>query len=268
MNIGNILAYGIYDSKKQFANTKKSPPRKVSNFEFDYILDCDIDATAQINNTSFLLRPQTLVFRKPGQTSFSTLNFRCYCLHLSIPDDSCFYDELVCLPNFYNIINGSAYKMVFEQLFSHIADKGTACDYFVCAKLLELFYLLINDAKFCQNHNSSTFSKDCEGINKAIDFMKNNFGLKITLDDLGKIAGYSPNYFQKIFSQFLQVSPQKYLENLRISHAKIALCEQDKSIIEIAYECGFSSQSHFASAFKKSTGLTPYKYRLSSIVKI
>ena len=53
---------------------------------------------------------------------------------------------------------------------------------------------------------------------------------------------------------------REYVEDRRIRKAVNLLIETDLTLAEIAYECGFSSQSYFSYAFKKKMGLTPREY--------
>ena len=103
-------------------------------------------------------------------------------------------------------------------------------------------------------------------IRCTVKYINEHLDQKITLDQLGEMAGYSPNHLHKLFSQIVGVSPQKYLENARVSSAKFALCTQERSLSEIAYSCGFSSQSHFTHTFKRLTGLSPQEYRKTFLI--
>ena len=78
-------------------------------------------------------------------------------------------------------------------------------------------------------------------------------------------SGYSPNHFRTVFDSVMGKSPQKYLENLRINHAKYLLVSTSKPLIQIALLCGFSSQAYFTSVFKKTTLTTPNEYRTAQI---
>ena len=73
------------------------------------------------------------------------------------------------------------------------------------------------------------------------------------------------DYFRKIFQNVLGVSPQKYLESVRIAQAKYHLLSTTLSLAEIAYACGFSSQAHFSMAFKADTGTTPNAFRAAAV---
>ena len=99
-------------------------------------------------------------------------------------------------------------------------------------------------------------------------YIKKNFPKQITLADLGKVSGYSPNHFRNIFTATMNLSPQKYLEKVRIDYAKFLLVQNDLSIAEIAYACGFSSQSYFTKVFKAFTMQTPHEFLKSSLILI
>lgn len=64
--------------------------------------------------------------------------------------------------------------------------------------------------------------------------------------------------FQKITNQ----TPKEFSLNLRLSRAAELLCSQPRTqIAEIAYQCGFSSESYFIQSFQKRMGSTPNAYR-------
>jgi len=61
---------------------------------------------------------------------------------------------------------------------------------------------------------------------------------------------------------------QKYIVKHRIHSATKQLIKSSGSISQIAYETGFSDQSHLIREFKKFTGITPHQYRLNYFNKI
>ena len=265
MNTGKILKFGSFDSKKIYGKLKSSPERNVIYFEFDYILSCEKKAISYINEKSCKLEPNMLIIRKPGQKSKSVLHFKCYCLHLSLEPNSPLFNELYAIPEYYTLINDKTYQLLFESLFTHLIKHNTPeNDYFTSAKILELIYHLKKDSKQNRKMNRTVFKKENRSIQKIISYLKQNYQKEITLKGLGKIAGYSPNHLQHIFTNVMGFSPQAYLEKIRIDHAKFLLSQSDTPLADIAYECGFSSQSYFSKIFKKNTFLTPYEFRQKS----
>lgn len=267
MNIGRITSSGLFDSKKFHPFLKRTKPRVVTDFEIDYILTCDKISTSFLDEDTIQLLPNMLIVRKPGQTSHSILHYKCYCIHLKVEETNPLFDKLMRLPNFFFIINKETYQTLFTDLFRHLVKKPQNKDsYYTTAKLLELIYHLEKDSK--QNKKASTSqTNESHAVKTAIDFMKNNFDKKITLELLGDIVGYSPNHFRNIFSNTMNTSPQKYLEKIRIDHAKFLLAQNELSIADIAYACGFSSQAYFTSIFKQNTLLSPNEFRQVSLVK-
>ena len=264
MKIGNIIKCGLFNSRKEYAKLVKTAPRDIEYFEFDYLLSCDKNATSYIDEQQRRLMPNMLIVRKPQQVSYSKLHFKCYCLHLQLEKDSPLFEKLSALPNYFSFINESAYKPLFESLFAHIIKTNSLNDYFISAKLLELFYYLEKDARRNQNLSKVSLQKENHSVQQAVSYMKSHFSEKISLQTLGALTGYTPNHFQRIFSDIMEISPQKYLESVRIKNAKYMLSQTERSIADIAYACGFSSQAYFSMIFKRETLLTPNEFRIST----
>jgi AraC family transcriptional regulator len=75
------------------------------------------------------------------------------------------------------------------------------------------------------------------------------------------VAGMSQYYFASLFKQSMGVTPWQYVMQQRLERAKELLTQRDRSIVEIALQCGFKSQSHFTQQFRKFTGVTPKRYQ-------
>ena len=263
-----IVKYGLFNSEKEFPNLTMSPKRKVPSFEFDFILSCDENAVSFINDKSCKLSPNMLILRKPEEISNSLLHFKCYCIHLNIDKNNSIYGDLLSSPSYYTFINVKTYQTLFEQLFIHLVKHTDSADnYYIYAKILELLYNIKKDSKYNRVHKRRFLKKENFSVQKAVSYMKKNLSNDITLEKLGDITGYSPNHFQRVFIGVIGVSPQKYLENLKIENAKFLLAQNEKTLSEIADECGFSSESYLCKVFKKHTLLTPKEFRRLFIFK-
>jgi YesN/AraC family two-component response regulator len=84
---------------------------------------------------------------------------------------------------------------------------------------------------------------------------------KITLDDLAKQFAVSKYHMSKEFKLYTGFSPNEYLINTRINHAKELLKYSDHSVAEIAAEVGVDNVSHFINLFKDRVEHTPLAYR-------
>lgn len=78
---------------------------------------------------------------------------------------------------------------------------------------------------------------------------------------LAKYAKMSLNNFQRAFLRETGLSPQKYLHQRKLDHARKLLLETRLSIEEIAQICSYADRYHFSKAFKKYFGLTPGSIR-------
>ena len=78
---------------------------------------------------------------------------------------------------------------------------------------------------------------------------------------LGQAFGYHPVYLATLFRQKTGETLHHAILAERIALAKQWLTRTDHSIEEIAADTGFSSRSHFCTAFKSFTGISPRRYR-------
>lgn len=261
---GTVSAFGIFDSKEAYKGVKETKTRNVNEFEFEYVISCDKDAATFIGEKEVKLCPQTVIIRKPNEHCKSRLHFKCYYLHWKPREDN--FKDLYTLPNVIETPTPEKYLKTFEAYIAHnLAADGNTADEYSLSKFFELLFYLKQDAKFCIDKKARRKSGHGAIVAAATEYMQTHYEEKITLQTLGEAVGYSPNRFQKIFTETTGVSPQKYLENVRIGRAKYLLAEGEKNFCEIAYECGFSSQAHFSAIFKKHAFLTPKEFRSAAI---
>jgi AraC family transcriptional regulator len=71
----------------------------------------------------------------------------------------------------------------------------------------------------------------------------------------------SVHYFCELFTQSAGIPPDKYVLQQRVNRAQQLLINSQKSLSEIALDCGFANQSHLNRHFTKLTGISPKKYR-------
>lgn len=103
--------------------------------------------------------------------------------------------------------------------------------------------------------------KEETSIEKAINYMHQNFENKITVKKLANVCNMSESYFIKCFKEETGKSPIEYLINIRLNKARKLLRDSNLSITEISLKCGFYSNSHFSSCFLRKNKITPSKYR-------
>lgn len=120
--------------------------------------------------------------------------------------------------------------------------------------LAELFNL-------SNGNQSNTSSSNSTFVNNSISYMKNNFKNKISLEDIANSVSISPFHFSRLFKKETGYSPYEYIIMVRLNHAKNLLKTSNMLIKEIAFECGFNSESNFVITFKKHTNMSPRQFR-------
>jgi AraC family transcriptional regulator len=96
----------------------------------------------------------------------------------------------------------------------------------------------------------------------VLEYIEDTLGQPIKLRELAALAGISARHFERAFRQSTGFSPHAYVMDRRLHRACDLLIDRPELPIEqIALRLGFSSSSHFSSAFRRQTGLTPTDFR-------
>ncbi len=97
-------------------------------------------------------------------------------------------------------------------------------------------------------------------VDKVIDFLYSNIGRKISVKEMSNVAHMSSSHFARVFKNETGSAPLEYLTRIRMERVKKLLLAGDKSITEIALECGFSSPSYLSTCFFKKYKMSPSEY--------
>ncbi|MCI6019551.1 MAG: helix-turn-helix domain-containing protein [Clostridiales bacterium] len=98
-------------------------------------------------------------------------------------------------------------------------------------------------------------------IRMILDYLNNHYSEKISLGSLADYLNIHPQYLSAFFKKHFRMNFVDYLNNLRTTKALNMLAATDKSITDIALDCGFSNYKTFTAAFKKINEVTPSEYR-------
>jgi AraC-like DNA-binding protein len=101
-------------------------------------------------------------------------------------------------------------------------------------------------------------------LKRAIDYMENHIADPITLPDIATAVGLTRMHFAAQFRAATGLRPREFFLRRRIEHAKHLLLESADTLVEIALACGFQTQAHFTTVFKRFTGATPHQWRCSN----
>ncbi|RAW03497.1 6-O-methylguanine DNA methyltransferase [Pseudochryseolinea flava] len=97
-------------------------------------------------------------------------------------------------------------------------------------------------------------------IEKAIQYLEENFKQQPDLDAVAEKVHLSPFHFQRIFSEWAGISPKRFLQFLTVDFLKTKLSES-KNIVELADAAGLSSQSRVYDLFTTLEAVTPQEYK-------
>lgn len=97
-------------------------------------------------------------------------------------------------------------------------------------------------------------------INNIIETIRVNQGM-VDIEELSSLACLSRKQFERIFLEFIGISPKQYLKIIRFQSSIFLKSKNEElSLTELAYESGYYDQSHFINDYKKMTGITPKQF--------
>lgn len=99
-----------------------------------------------------------------------------------------------------------------------------------------------------------------EVIKELLTYIDNHIHEKITLGEMAKIAGYSPFYFSKLFSEIMGMPITGYIRLRKLQYALASLLEGRK-VLEVSLMYAFDSHEGFTRSFTQLFGTTPGKVR-------
>ncbi len=102
---------------------------------------------------------------------------------------------------------------------------------------------------------------DNERIAAAIEFLIRNYRDRPALDEVAGHVHLSPFHFQRMFREWVGVTPKQFAQYLSVEHAKEVLKETRATLFDAACEVGLSATSRLHDLFVRIEGMTPGEYR-------
>lgn len=99
-------------------------------------------------------------------------------------------------------------------------------------------------------------------LKKIIEYLNDEYRCNPSLLQLAQIAEVSPEHLVREFRKVFKLTISEYVRQVKVRQSCYLLRQTDKDLSDIAFETGFSDQSHFCRVFKKQTSLTPLQYRI------
>ena len=282
-NIKSFIKYNKIDIKNlsiHFIETDmklKIYSREIRNY-FTYTHVCSGKLCMNINNNSLNLEPDkqsallnynsTCTYSQDTHTRFVVFKFSR--LHAQILLSSIIDNYLIAPLLFNNIVlfnnlNSIRYNGIIKR-FIYLIDNDLSL--YNQQHLIDSYESLIFTATLtCLQNNYSCEIGSVEiQIPKIVKlsekYLYDNFRHNIKISNLVKITGSSLRSIQLAFKKYRGYTPQFYLMECKLMHAYNLLLtkQQNKSILFIALESGFPSQSYFSYCFRRRFGKTPIEF--------
>ncbi|MET4023793.1 AraC family transcriptional regulator [Bradyrhizobium sp. S3.2.12] len=111
-------------------------------------------------------------------------------------------------------------------------------------------------------HPRTSFGKiPALGVARVVDYIEASIDRDLDLASLASVASMSVYHFARRFRETIGVSPHAYILCRRIRRAQEMLHRGGSSLTQVSAACGFSSQAHLTTAFRRGLGVTPGEYR-------
>jgi AraC family transcriptional regulator of adaptative response/methylated-DNA-[protein]-cysteine methyltransferase len=105
-----------------------------------------------------------------------------------------------------------------------------------------------------------TKAEDYRRIEKAIQFLTENYHHQPSLDEVARSVNLSEYHFQRLFRRWAGISPKRLVQFLTLEHAK-QLLEESRSVLDAAYDAGLSSPSRLHDLFVNVEAMTPGEFK-------
>lgn len=164
-----------------------------------------------------------------------------------------FYPSVTCHPAIFACM---------EKIY-HLYDAKPETYELQIQQQLSALWLIIYHYLQKENHDfsgSAGKSRDMERIRAILSYLHENYGNKLTLEDISSQVNLCKSECCRFFKKYMKQSIFDYLNHYRIEKSLSLLSENQLSITEIAEQTGFSNSSYFSKTFKEQMHCSPTEY--------
>lgn len=178
------------------------------------------------------------------------------------------YPEVIAVfikrpPNFSHLLTVS--EPVWNYLYDIVLEmereynhKKKYWDCYVGADLRRMFILIYRE---CADILAMRVGQSVTVAYNIMNYINHHFTESITVDKIAAELYLNKNYIAHVFKEETGYSLISYVILLRVNRAKVLLTKTDRSITQIATECGYDDFTYFSRQFKKTVGVSPSEYR-------
>lgn len=151
---------------------------------------------------------------------------------------------------------------LLKALYKTYCEKKCGYDMKMNSIFYNIMYLLVKDYRLMDlDDDFIRKNKNLNRLSSITSYMKENYADDLSLEEVARIFGYSPNYLSRMFQKYAGITYKSYLQNVRLGYAVKDLEKGKYSITETALRCGFSGSKALARAFQKKYGMLPSEYK-------
>lgn len=147
-----------------------------------------------------------------------------------------------------------------SRLFAAARTQQDGWEMLVLAGLFDFFGTVFQQNYYFDSQTKRNRQQKLQQIKAAIEYIELNYQQPITLDDIAQASNLSPKYFCRYFRMIINRTPIDYLNYYRIERACYLLDQQQSTVTDVAFDCGFNDISYFIRCFKRYKGTTPHQY--------
>lgn len=152
-----------------------------------------------------------------------------------------------------NQIDNPFLKALYHQIYMETKLKDNTFQIATESLLLNIFGIL-------KESNAEKTSMKPLWVSKVKEIIHNQFAEKITLKYLSEQTNMHPTHLSRYFPRYFGTTIGNYIRKVKIEYS-VSLLNKSYSLTDIAYQCGFSDQSHFIRCFKSTYNISPNTFR-------
>lgn len=145
-------------------------------------------------------------------------------------------------------------KFLLYKIFKETTVDDDTTQLAIQVSLLETLSKMLQDQKL-------EISKKPTWVSEINMILNDQFSENLSLDYLSENLNIHPVHLSRDFSKYFNCSLGEYIRKLKVQRSLQLISQRKLDLTSIAFDCGFSDQSHFTRCFKEINGNTPSEYR-------
>lgn len=171
-------------------------------------------------------------------------------------------DQPVVTPKFNPVLHDRSMLRILSELGDELGAQRPASRVYVDSLVYALVirYLLFDvDRRISQKSQVSALTPHV--LSRVRSKVEAHLDCNLSLESLAAESGYSRVHFLRMFQAATGLTPHQYIMDIRLKRAQERLKQANSSIVDVALSCGFASQSHMTSVFRRQLNITPGEFR-------